>query len=116
KKSDSRAHLAQDEGTDLDFEVVLLMTITSNETQPRIPIEEEEEELTAASIFNKASNSTIKVEGELIHPAFIVEAELVEFDKVVTKEKWLKVMKEEINSIKKNQIENWWILLQIRNS
>ncbi|RDY12354.1 hypothetical protein CR513_02868, partial [Mucuna pruriens] len=104
-KPNNHAHLAQDEGT--DSEAVVLLTITSNEAQPRIPIEEE---LIATPVFNKASvvrrplqsrdqellfqDSTVNLEGELIHSALIAQAE---------PEKWLKVMKEEINSIEKNQ-------------
>ncbi|RDX90263.1 hypothetical protein CR513_27890, partial [Mucuna pruriens] len=97
-------HTAQDEGTNSDSEAVVLLAITSNEVQPRIPIEEEEKELIATLVFNKAStDSTINLEGELIHYALIAEAEPVEFEKTVTEEKWLKAMKEEINSIEKNQ-------------
>ncbi|RDY13776.1 hypothetical protein CR513_01260, partial [Mucuna pruriens] len=144
-KPNNCAHLAQDEGTDSDFEAVVLLAITSNDTQPRIPIEEEEKrlsyttsairrllqqrisieekELIAAPVFNKASvirrplhlkdqelfqDSAVNSEGELIHLALIAEAELVEFDRAAIEEKWLKAMKEEINSIKKNQT---WELL-----
>ncbi|RDY09714.1 hypothetical protein CR513_05886, partial [Mucuna pruriens] len=86
-----RAHLAQDEETNLDFEVVVLLEITSNEAQPRIPIEEEEKELIATPVFNKAStlfqDSTVNLEGELIHYALIAEAEPVEFEKAVIEEK-----------------------------
>ncbi|RDX81172.1 putative mitochondrial protein, partial [Mucuna pruriens] len=106
-KSNNRAHLAQDEGIGSNFEVVVLMAIKSNEAQSRIPIEEEEE-LTTAPVFNKAfvelfQDLVVNSKGELIHSALIVEAEPVEFDKAVTKEKWLKAMKEETNSIEKNQ-------------
>ncbi|RDX76718.1 putative mitochondrial protein, partial [Mucuna pruriens] len=69
------------------------------------------------TIFNKASvvrrplqlkdqvlfyNSAVNSKGELIHSTLIAEAEPV-FDKVVIEEKWLKTMKEEINSIEKNK-------------
>ncbi|RDY12357.1 hypothetical protein CR513_02871, partial [Mucuna pruriens] len=95
-KSNNRAHLEQDEGTNLDSEAVLLMTITSAKTQSRISIEEEEE-LTAAPVFNQASvDSVVNSEGELIHSALIAEVEPAEFDKAMTEEKWLKAMKEEI--------------------
>ncbi|RDX90254.1 Copia protein, partial [Mucuna pruriens] len=85
---------------------MVLLAIVSNGAQPRIPIDKEEKRLTATPIFNKASierrplqlrdqeliqDSTINLEGELIHSALIAEAELVEFEKI-----------EEINSIEKN--------------
>ncbi|RDX68181.1 hypothetical protein CR513_52856, partial [Mucuna pruriens] len=41
------------------------------------------------------------------------EVEPVEFEKAVTKEKWLKAMKEEINSIKKNQ--TWKLVDSLSN-
>ncbi|RDX90112.1 Copia protein, partial [Mucuna pruriens] len=53
-KPNNRAHLTQDEGTNSDSEVVVLMPITSNKAQPRIPIEEEEKELRVTPVFNKA--------------------------------------------------------------
>ncbi|RDY14617.1 Copia protein, partial [Mucuna pruriens] len=117
-KPNNRAHLVQDEGTNSDSEAVVLLAITSNEAQPRIPIEEEEKELIATPVFNKAStvrrplqlrdqelfqDSAVNLEGELIHSALIVEAEPIEFEKGMIEEKWLKAMKDEINSIEKNQ-------------
>ncbi|RDX80959.1 hypothetical protein CR513_38421, partial [Mucuna pruriens] len=87
----------------------------------RILIEEEEEELAVAPVFNKASvvrrslqlrdqelfqDSAIKSKGKLIYSALIAEAELVEFDKTVTEKKWLKAMKEEINSIERIRLGN----------
>ena len=39
----------------------------------------------------------------MVHFALIVEVEPIEFDKAVTNEMWLKAMKEELNSIEKNQ-------------
>ncbi|RDX90862.1 hypothetical protein CR513_27231, partial [Mucuna pruriens] len=48
-------------------------------------------------------DSAVNLEGELIHSALITEVEPVEFEKVMTEEKWLKAMKDEINSIEKNQ-------------
>ncbi|RDX90545.1 hypothetical protein CR513_27573, partial [Mucuna pruriens] len=113
-KPNNRAHLAQDEGTDSDSEAVMLLAITSNEAQPRITIEEEEKELIATPVFNKVfavrrplqlrdqelfQDSTVNLEGELIHS----KLKPVEFETAVTEEKWLKAMKEEINSIEKNQ-------------
>ncbi|RDX65256.1 hypothetical protein CR513_56096, partial [Mucuna pruriens] len=68
----------------------------------KIPIEEEEKELTATPVFNKAcvvrrplrlrdqelfEDSAVNLEGELIHFAFIAEAESVEFEKAMTEEK-----------------------------
>ncbi|RDY01650.1 Vacuolar protein sorting-associated protein 52 A, partial [Mucuna pruriens] len=91
-KPNNCVHLAQDEGTDSDSKVVLLMTITSNETQPRILIEEEE--LTAAPVFNKAY--------VIRRPLQLKDQELFQDSTAVTEEKWLKA-KEEINSIEKNQ-------------
>ncbi|RDX67657.1 Copia protein, partial [Mucuna pruriens] len=41
----------------------------------------------------------VNLEEELVHFALIVEAEPVEFDRAATKEKWVKAMKKEINSI-----------------
>ena len=38
-----------------------------------------------------------------MHFVLITEVEPVEFEKAVTNEKWLKAMKEEINSIERNQ-------------
>ncbi|RDX81584.1 Copia protein, partial [Mucuna pruriens] len=85
-KPNNCAHLTQDEGTNSDSETVLLMAMTSNETQPRIPIEEEEE-LTIAPVFNKASvDLAVNSEGELIHSTLKAKAEPVEFDKAVTKQ------------------------------
>ncbi|RDX92049.1 hypothetical protein CR513_25882, partial [Mucuna pruriens] len=110
-KPNNCAHLTQDEGTNSDSKDVLLMAIISSKAQPRIPIEEEE--LIAALVFNKASvDPTLNLEGELIHSALTAEAEPepVEFDKAVIEEKWLKAMKEEINSIEKNQT---WELVKV---
>ncbi|RDX81141.1 hypothetical protein CR513_38214, partial [Mucuna pruriens] len=78
---------------------------TSSEAQSRILPEEEPP---ATPTINKNpppslfQDSVVKPEGELVHFALIAEVGLVEFDKAVTEEKWLKAMKEEINSIKKN--------------
>ncbi|RDY14592.1 hypothetical protein CR513_00320, partial [Mucuna pruriens] len=89
---------------------------SSSKAQLRVP--KEEEELTAAPTFNQDPgvtrslylkdqelfhDSAVTSEGELVHSALIAEAKPVEFDKAVTEEKWLKAMKEEINSILKNQ-------------
>ncbi|RDX90374.1 Copia protein, partial [Mucuna pruriens] len=104
-KPNNRAHLAQDEGTDSDSEAVLLMAITSSEAQPRILIEEEENSNLHQSLLDQElfQDSTVNSEGALIDYALIIEAKPVEFDKVVTEEKWLKAMKVEINSTAKNQ-------------
>ncbi|RDX88384.1 Copia protein, partial [Mucuna pruriens] len=68
----------------------------SNEAQPRIPIEEEEKELIATPVFNKAStirrplqlrdqelfqDSIVNLEGELIHFTLIAETKPIEFEK-----------------------------------
>ncbi|RDX97872.1 hypothetical protein CR513_19295, partial [Mucuna pruriens] len=101
-KPNNRAHLAQDKKTYSNSEVVVLLAITSNKAQPRIPIEEEEKELIVTLVFNKAStvrrplqlrdqelfqDSTVNLEGELIHSTLIAEVELVEFEKAMTEEK-----------------------------
>ncbi|RDY09127.1 hypothetical protein CR513_06559, partial [Mucuna pruriens] len=85
-KPNNCAHLTQDEGKNSDSEVVVLLAITSNEAQLRRSIEEEKE-LVATPVFNKAST----------------KLNLLSLKKIVIEEKWLKAMKEEINSIKKNQ-------------
>ncbi|RDX98677.1 Copia protein, partial [Mucuna pruriens] len=63
-KPNNRAHLAQDEGTMPDFEV-----------------------LRDQELFQ---DLTVKSKGELIHSALIAEVEPVEFDKAVTEDKLLK--------------------------
>ena len=52
-------------------------------------------------------DSLVNSEGELMHFACIAEVEPVEFEKAITNEKWLKTMKEEINSIERNQTCDW---------
>ncbi|RDX62819.1 hypothetical protein CR513_58808, partial [Mucuna pruriens] len=90
---------------------------TPSEAQSRVPIKEEEE-LTDVPTFNKDpivrkslhlkdqelfQDTTVNSEGELVHFALIAEAEHVKFVKAVTDKKWVKVIKEEINFIVKNQ-------------
>ena len=45
--------------------------------------------------------SLVNSEGELVHFELIAKFESVEFEKIVTNEKWLNAMKEEINSIER---------------
>ncbi|RDX94321.1 hypothetical protein CR513_23303, partial [Mucuna pruriens] len=51
-------------------------------------------------------DSAVSSEGELVHSTLIAKAEPTKFDKAVTEEKWMKAMKEEINSIL-TQKEKW---------
>ena len=52
-------------------------------------------------------DSVVNSKDELVHFACIAEVEPVEFEKAITNEKWLKTMKEEINSIERNQTCDW---------
>ncbi|GAU22960.1 hypothetical protein TSUD_247040 [Trifolium subterraneum] len=56
------------------------------------------------------SDNDINAEGDLVHLAFNVEAEPVNFEDAVKSEKWLDAMNEEIESIERN---NTWELVDL---
>lgn len=49
------------------------------------------------------SDSSVNLEGELIHFALLTEAEPVSFDEAIQDNRWIYAMEEELKAIEKNK-------------